>query len=229
MDIVSKYIIYFMIYSFIGWIMEVFCKYITEKKFVNRGFLLGPICPIYGCGVTLIILLIRTNQSDIISVFLKSILICSALEYFTSLIMEKIFKARWWDYSERKFNINGRICLETMLPFGILGTAVLCFIHPHVINLVKCFTSSTRIIIAIILLIVFIIDNIISFNVMSKIKVQISTEKGDNTTAVKNKISEWLENNTYWYRRIINAFPKFEIMSKVKKIKDAITSKTKRD
>ena len=228
MDTASKYVIYFMIYSFIGWLMEVICKYIPEKKFVNRGFLLGPICPIYGCGVTLIILLIRNNTTDILSVFLKSILICSVLEYFTSLVMEKIFKARWWDYSERKFNINGRICLETMLPFGILGTLVLCFIHPHVIDLVLLLSKSTRLLIALILLIVFLIDNVISFNVMSKIKIQISKEKSDNTTAVKNKISEWLENNTYWYRRIRNAFPKFEIISKVKKIKDVITSKTKR-
>ena len=99
--------------------MEVICKFIEQKKFINRGFLIGPICPIYGYGILAIILLIGKNATDILSVFLKAILVCSVLEYLTSYFMEKLFKARWWDYSKRRFNLNGRICLETMLPFGI--------------------------------------------------------------------------------------------------------------
>lgn len=104
--------------------MEVICKLVEQKKFINCGFLIGPICPIYGYGVLGIVLLIGKNRMDLLSVFLKSILVCSILEYFTSYFMGKLFKARWWDYSRRKFNVNGRICLEMMIPFGILG----CFV-----------------------------------------------------------------------------------------------------
>ena len=100
--------------------MEVTLQFINKKRFVNRGFLIGPICPIYGYGVLLILLLVG-NKGDILAVFLKSILICSLIEYFTSYFMEKLFKARWWDYSKRKFNLNGRVCLGTAIPFGILG------------------------------------------------------------------------------------------------------------
>ena len=120
MEIVSTYFLYFIIYSFMGRMMEVICKHFELKRFVNRGFLIGSICPIYGYGVLGIILLVGRNTTDLLSVFLKSILVCSILEYLTSYFMEKMFKARWWDYSKRKYNINGRICLETMIPFGFL-------------------------------------------------------------------------------------------------------------
>ncbi len=84
MDLLARYIIYFMVYSFIGWLIEVSLVFIEEKKFVNRGFFLGPICPIYGFGFIFIILTIGSNTKDLLAVFLKSILICSTLEYFTS-------------------------------------------------------------------------------------------------------------------------------------------------
>ena len=137
-----KYFLYFIIYSFIGWLMEVVLKSKDEHKFVNRGFLIGPICPIYGFGVLLIILLVGNSKSDLLAVFLKSILVCSVLEYFTSYFMEKLFHARWWDYSKNKYNINGRICLETMLPFGILSTIVIYVVHPLVIKFVSLLMSS---------------------------------------------------------------------------------------
>ena len=137
-----KYFLYFIIYSFIGWLMEVVLKSKDEHKFVNRGFLIGPICPIYGFGVLLIILLVGNSKSDLLAVFLKSILVCSVLEYFTSYFMEKLFHARWWDYSKNKYNINGRICLETMLPFGILSTIVIYVVHPLVIKFVSLFSNT---------------------------------------------------------------------------------------
>ena len=131
-EIICKYFLYFIIYSFIGWIIEVIYEEIQNKKIINRGFLMSPICPIYGYGVLFIIYVVNNDKADILVVFLKTILICSVLEYFTSYFMEKIFEARWWDYSNKKFNINGRICLETMLPFGILGSLVIYVIHPFI-------------------------------------------------------------------------------------------------
>ena len=222
MNTVYNYILYFIIYSLVGWLLEVLLKYVDDKKFVNRGFLLGPICPIYGYGVLLIILLIGCNDNDLLSIFLKSIFICSILEYFTSFIMEKLFKARWWDYSQRRFNINGRICLETMLPFGMGATIILYSIHPKVIYLVDLIPYNIKTMISIIFLALYLIDNFISMRVMNKIKYQIKKEKADNTVVVKSKVIEWIDNNSFWYKHIKNAFPKFRIMEKVKKLKNVI-------
>ncbi|MCI5879184.1 MAG: putative ABC transporter permease [Bacillales bacterium] len=198
--------------------MEVVLKSKDEHKFVNRGFLIGPICPIYGFGVLLIILLVGNSKSDLLAVFLKSILVCSVLEYFTSYFMEKLFHARWWDYSKNKYNINGRICLETMLPFGILSTIVIYVVHPLVIKFVSLFSNTLLIILTILFGILFIVDNIVSFNVMFNIKKEFHKIKKDNTDYIKGKVSKWLEENTYLYKRIRYAFPNFKIKNIIKKM-----------
>lgn len=215
MEVICRYFLYFIIYSFIGWSMEVICKLFELKKFVNRGFLIGPICPIYGYGVLGIILLIGRDTSDILAVFLKSILICSVLEYFTSYIMEKLFKARWWDYSRRKFNINGRICLETMLPFGALGCFVVYLVHPSIIKFVSLLNQPLMYVIATILFIIYLVDNIVSFNVMNKIKMEIKKQTVDNTELIRTKVLDWLASNSILYRHIKNAYPKFKIYNKL--------------
>ncbi len=134
MAIFSRYVIYFVIYAFIGWIIEVVAKYIETGKLINRGFLIGPICPIYGrAGVLFIFFIYNTN--NVFLVFLKSVLICSILEYAASFIMEKLFHARWWDYSNSKYNINGRICLNTMIPFGLLCLLIIYVFNPFFINI----------------------------------------------------------------------------------------------
>ena len=215
MELFCKYFLYFIIYSFLGWLMEVIYSFFSLKKFVNRGFLLGPICPIYGYGVLAIILLIGKDTSDALGVFLKAILICSVLEYFTSFFMEKLFKARWWDYSNRKFNINGRICLETMIPFGILGCLVVYLLHPFVVNMVDLLNSTLIIILSIVLFVIYVIDNIISFNVMNKIKKEIKKQAKDNTQFIRPRVLEWIDSNSSLYRHIKNAYPKFKIYNKV--------------
>ena len=114
------YFLLFLTYSCLGWIMEVIVTYPDTKKFVNRGFLIGPYCPIYGyCSIAMILLL--NNVKSNILLFLLCIIVCSIGEYATSYIMEKMFHARWWDYSKHKFNLNGRICLSNCLAFGVLG------------------------------------------------------------------------------------------------------------
>ena len=217
MLVICRFFLYFIIYSFLGWLIEVGCKSIQYKRFVNRGFLLGPICPIYGYGVLFIVLLIGDDTSDILSIFLKSILICSDLEYFISYFMEKLFKVRWWDYSNNKFNINGRICLETMIPFGLLGTLVVYVIHPLIVRFVNLFSSNMIITIAIVLFIIYILDNILSFNVMNKIKKEIKKYSGDSTEIIKRKVTNWLEANSFLYRHLKKAYPKFRIIQRLKK------------
>ena len=134
---IENYIALFFIYSFLGWLMESVSDTIRKKKFVNRGFLIGPYCPIYGAGVLLITILLRKYNNDVWITFLMSLLICGTLEYLTSYVMEKLFNARWWDYSQRKFNINGRICLETLIPFGIAGTFIIYIANPFFLKFIN--------------------------------------------------------------------------------------------
>lgn len=211
MNTVTTYTLYFFIYSFIGWLLEVICKLVEQKKFVNRGFLMGPICPIYGYGVLGIILLIGENTDDILAVFLKAIVICSLLEYITSYLMEKLFHARWWDYSKKKFHINGRICLETMIPFGLLGCFVIYIVHPMIISLINLIPNWAQIILASLLFLLYIVDNIVSFHVMNKIKNEIKKQMIDNTEIIRKKILDWIDSNSILYKHIKNAYPKFKI------------------
>jgi uncharacterized membrane protein len=130
-------VLYFFIYSFVGWAQETVQCSVRERRFVNRGFLNGPICPIYGCGALLILTALLPLQRGISSlwlavplVFLIGGFIASALEYFTSWLMEKLFHARWWDYSQQKCNLNGRICLWISIAWGVLAAALVFLIQP---------------------------------------------------------------------------------------------------
>lgn len=216
MNTVLNFIIYFFIYSLMGWLLEVGTKFVTTGKFVNRGFLIGPICPIYGYCMVLLTLLIGTGDKDILSIFLKSILVCSLIEYGTSYIMEKVFKARWWDYSNKRFNINGRICLETMLPFGIMGTLALYFLQPAFHDFVGIFSYNIKLITAAVSFVLYLFDNFISFKVMKKIKIQIKKQKEDNTTVIKTQVTEWINSHSFLYKHFIKAFPNFKIINRVK-------------
>lgn len=216
MEVFYKYFLYFLIYSFLGWFMEVCLSLWNKHKFINRGFLIGPYCPIYGWGCLAIILIVGRSTEDIFGVFAKSILVCSLLEYSTSYVMEKIYNVRWWDYSNNKFNINGRICLETMVPFGLLALLIIYVVHPFVIGMVDKLSSTTLVFVAIILLVIYIIDNIISTYILFKIKDKIKGKKKDNTEKIKKYIEKWFQDNTVLYRRIKNAFPKFQVFKKNK-------------
>ena len=206
----------FLIYSFIGWIVEVSAFLIQDHKFVNRGFLIGPVVPIYGTGGILITILLTKYQSDPIVLFCMAVIVCSILEYLTSYIMEKIFKTRWWDYSNKKFNINGRICLSNLIVFGIMGLVMVYLINPFLINilnkidpiLLKCVVS--------ILMVLFIIDFFVSFSVTSKIKNVGKVVFKDSTEEINAKVKEILLSKGKLTRRVIKAFPNFVIRFKQK-------------
>lgn len=137
----SLLFVYFFIYAVIGWMCEVVYCSIPEKKFINRGFLNGPYCPIYGVGALIIITFLMPYVSDPILVFFIGIILTSTLEYITSWGMEKLFHAKWWDYSDHKFNINGRVCLLNSFLFGILCVVLMYLVHPVVNDLVRSFST----------------------------------------------------------------------------------------
>lgn len=202
-----QYFLAFLIYSFIGWLMEVGLTLVENKKFVDRGFLLGPYCPIYGYGMLLIVFLLRNYMDDPLVLFILAMVICMVLEYLTSYFMELIFKARWWDYSNKKFNINGRICLETAIPFGIGGTLIMYVIHPFIMGFITMISNPLLIIIGITLLVLFIIDNVVSFNIILKINGVDFKDYVDNTEEITELVKEHLMKHSKLTKRLAKAFP----------------------
>lgn len=206
---IEVYFLLFMSYAVLGWIMEVICKLIQYKRFINRGFRIGPYCPIYGWGALLITILLQKYSNDPLVLFILAIAICSTLEYLTSYLMEKIFHARWWDYSTKKFNINGRICLSTMIPFGLLGVIVTCFINPVLFNFFNKINTPNINIIAITIFLIFLIDTIISVITLISIRKENDFNEKDNTEEISKKVKAKLKNLDWSYKRLLNAFPDF--------------------
>ena len=133
---VCQWFLYFSVYSVLGWVCEtVYCS-VIQRKFVNRGFLNGPVCPVYGVGAVLVIALLRSVSHNLTALFLAGMMVTTVLEYLTSVLLEKLFHMRWWDYSHFKFQINGRVCLLNSILFGILSVFMLRVLHPRVEELV---------------------------------------------------------------------------------------------
>ncbi|WP_411897088.1 putative ABC transporter permease [Bifidobacterium tissieri] len=122
-------------YSFLGWVYETILVSVQERRFVNRGFLNGPLCPIYGTGAVVAIVVLtplKDTPMSLVTMFLLGAVGASVLEYVTSWVMEKAFHARWWDYSHFRFNINGRICLIGAIIFGVFGVLIVDVAQPWV-------------------------------------------------------------------------------------------------
>ena len=208
------YFCIFFVYSVIGWIIESFYVGIKNKKFANRGFLIGPYCPIYGFGSLGMILYLDQYKDNIVTVFLLAIFICCTLEYLTSYLMEKLFKARWWDYSKERFNLNGRICGKNALLFGIGGIIVIYIAHPIINRILLSINKNLLLIITIIALIIYITDTIISFNIVNKFKKTIISIdiKKDSTQEFSKLVKEVLLNNhQILQKRLLSAFPNIDL------------------
>lgn len=212
-------ILMFLLYSFLGWFMETIYCWIIDKKFVNRGFLIGPSCPIYGFGGLLIVLFINKYREDPVVVFCMAVVICAILEYFTSYILEKIFKTRWWDYSQKKFNLNGRISLDTMAAFGILALVMIYAVNPVVKNLIETIDPLLLKVLTSIFFIIFVIDTFVSANIIYRIKGAGQSLVKDQTEEISAKVKEILKSQGIFTRRVANAFPNFIFKGKVIKKK----------
>lgn len=188
---------YFFIYSIMGWIMEtVLCSH-REKNFVNRGYLSGPYCPIYGVGMCLIILFLTPYQDDLSDLLIGSMLLSTVLEYFTSWIMERLFHTKWWDYSDKKFNLHGRICLQILIAWGILTLVIMKFVHPIIQTGVEKIPQSVGNVILICLLVILLIDTIHATVVaaqLSRYIHQLEDIRSDLKRLTENSLNqEWLK------------------------------------
>lgn len=130
-----EYFLSFLAYSFLGWVCEsTYCS-IGQKKLINRGFLTGPLCPVYGFGAMAVLTCLRGVGNNVAVLFLSGMLLTSVIEYITAFLLEKLFCAKWWDYSTYPFNIHGRVCLRNSLMFGVLSVIVVKFVDPVVAGL----------------------------------------------------------------------------------------------
>ena len=224
-----SYCILFFIFSFLGWVMEVTLTLITDKKFVNRGFLLGPCCPIYGCGCILLNLLLQNYVNNIIVLFILTMFTCSLLEYITSFLMEKIFKLRWWDYSQMRFNLNGRICLEGFFIFGFFSVTAVKNVQPHLTHMLIQYDYIPMVIASTVCITLFTSDLITTFVEATHLAKKLETVSqdlkkfadeleldihNDITTDDIFKIGRQLKDShrehlikKYSHRRLVKAFP----------------------
>lgn len=152
----------FFIYSFVGWCVEVSFVAITIRRVENRGFLNGPVCPIYGCGMLGVLTALLQYKDNIILLFVGGVIICTAVELFGGWILDKIFHMRWWDYSKNKFNIGGYVCLAFSLMWGAGVVFVIKLVHPLIFGLVKKLPHLIGNIIIAVLIAIFVADMIVT-------------------------------------------------------------------
>ena len=197
----------FWTFAILGWITEALNSLLRDKRLDNRGFLIGPYCPIYGIGALYMYFFLDRFSDNPVSVFVMALIGTSILEYFTSYIMEKIFKARWWDYSDRFCNIRGRICLRNALIFGIVGILFTYFLKPTYLNLINKIPSNVLIIIGVFLIIVFMIDYIASFTATYKIRSGLLNALGDSTSEIDKGVRSVLAKHKFQVRKMLKSFP----------------------
>lgn len=168
---IVNHIWYFFIYAFLGWCAEVMFHTIITGKWVNRGFLNGPLCPIYGFGMMLILLALDPLKNNIVLLFVGAVLLTSGLEFLTGWVLKNLFHLTWWDYSKRPFNLGGYICLEFSLMWGVGGVIIVKLIQP----LVQQFVQSIPYVVSLIFLAIFIIILLLDF--MATVATLIGLEK----------------------------------------------------
>ncbi len=152
----------FTVYSFIGWLTEsIFCS-VPAGKFINRGFLNGPFCPVYGVGGVIVVSVLTPFRGSLVALYITGVLITSLLEYLTGFALEKIFHTTYWDYSEHKYNIKGRVCLDNSLLFGMMCVVGMVYIHPALMRFLGSIPLMVLPYISIGFMVYFISDTIIT-------------------------------------------------------------------
>ena len=214
LDKICYIFLLFIIYSFVGYIVEIInCSFNSKKLVLNRGFFLGPYLPIYGVSCILMGSFIIRYKSDLLTVFVMSAFVCTTVEYITSYVLEKIFKARWWDYSDRKFNLEGRVCLGNAFLFGVGGVIFTYVLNPFVVSMLDKLPLLALRIIAIALMVMFFTDVIITIRTLYQVKVSTIKFKSRDVTAeltklIREELTKKRDIKTnFFVRHMLNAFP----------------------
>lgn len=187
----------FIIYAFIGWCTEVSYAALDVGKFVNRGFLNGPYCPIYGVGVLIVVVILTPLKDSLLILFIGSFLLTSILEYITGYILEKVFHNKWWDYSDKPFNIKGYVCLKFSILWGLACSFIMLVIHPIIMGFVHIIPKTIGTILLVLLMIAFITDCIVTVSTILKFnkRLRIMGEVAEKLKVISNEIGENIYEN----------------------------------
>lgn len=182
----------FLVYAFLGWCAEVAFAAVHKGKFVNRGFLNGPVCPIYGVGMLVVVTLLWGLRSNLILLFLGSAGLTTALEFATGWVLEKFFHDKWWDYSDKPFNVKGYICLEFTILWGLAAAFIVGAVHPFVFMLIKKTPFVLGIVLMAVFLAAFVTDLVITVTALAKLPKKLNTmlEAEKALKAISDKIGE---------------------------------------
>ena len=203
-------VLLFFVFSVLGWCMEVLLKYIQYHHFINRGFLIGPYCPIYGSGIvfiTVMVSILSGMESSVGTTFSISFIGCGILEYAVSYYLEKKFHARWWDYSTKPMNLHGRIWIGNLFLFGIGGTLVIEVINPIMYSLFDRIPERSLYALSSLIVFVMSADYLTSHFVMKFVKSSVENSEADNTESISKEIKLLMSNKSILYRRIADAYP----------------------
>ncbi|HCF38877.1 MAG TPA: hypothetical protein DER56_07465 [Thermosipho africanus] len=188
-----RILLYLFMYSFWGWCAEVIYAALKEGEFVNRGFLNGPICPIYGFGAVSVVIILKPFHNNLFILFAGSIVATSLIELITGFILEKVFKHRWWDYSDEKFNIGGYICPIFSLMWGIACLVIVAYINPIIVGAVNIIPETAAKIVLTILIILFTVDFIATTETILKMNKRL--ERIEELTGLIRRASDDLGEN----------------------------------
>lgn len=177
-----------------GWLSEVFYAYKNRGYFVNRGFLYGPFCPIYGIGIVITISFLYKFNNNLILLYILSTVLVSFLEYITGYMLEKLFHSRWWDYSDEPFNLKGRICLSFSLLWGVALVFIIRIIHPMISSLLNMISLEIIIPLSFLILIYFLTD--VFFTLSSLIRLNSLFNNLNNISTEIKERYEYLVNTT---------------------------------
>ena len=190
-------ILYFFVYGFLGWCTEVIFAAFKQHRFVNRGFLNGPICPIYGVGVKLVIACLEAFQSNLLLLYISSVILVTVLEGVTGWAMDKLFHNKWWDYSKLPFNIGGYVCLLFSLIWGVACVFIVYFVHPLIHQVLSLIPHTAGIALIAILGIALLSDMIVTTSAIVKFNQYLELLKHitDELHAISNQIGAELYQN----------------------------------
>ena len=190
-------ILYFFVYGFLGWCTEVIFAAFKQHRFVNRGFLNGPICPIYGVGVTLVIACLEAFQSNLLLLYISSVILVTVLEGVPGWAMDKLFHNKWWDYSKLPFNIGGYVCLLFSLIWGVACVFIVYFVHPLIHQVLSLIPHTAGIALIAILGIALLSDIIVTTSAIVKFNQYLERLKHitDELHAISNQIGSELYQN----------------------------------
>lgn len=208
-----EFLCIFIIYAFLGWCTEVAYAALDLGKFVNRGFLNGPYCPIYGVGVLIVIDVLTPLKDNLLILFAGSFLLTSVLEYLTGWILEKVFHNKWWDYSEFPFNIKGYVCLKFSILWGLACSFIMLVLHPMIYNFVLFFPKKVGIVLLIAVFLAFAVDCIFTVSTILNLNrhLKVINEVAEKLRNISDEIGENI------YENVAEAIEKKEIAEEIQR------------